>query len=33
MGGKGNLDPIALQILSPRDEGAGTQGENVKINR
>ena len=24
---KGNLDPVALQKLVPRDKGAGTQGE------
>ena len=32
MGEKGNLDPVALQKLSSRDEVAGTQGENSKIN-
>ena len=30
---KGNLDPVALQKLSPRDKGSGTQGESYKINK
>ena len=27
------LDPVALQKLIPRDEQAGTQGENSRRNR
>ena len=33
MGEKGNLYPFAFQKLISRDEEAGNQGENEKINK